>query len=101
LALRQRAIVGQLEHAAKQDRHIFESSAGALLDFWNYEMAEIGVRAAEVEMEFNFDHRITIFLRKDESPVRRSTHREAADGAANTPCGGISDLSRVLAPIHS
>ena len=52
--LGRRAIVGQLEHAAKQDRHVFEFGAGAGFDLRNDLMRQIGVRAAEVEMKFHF-----------------------------------------------
>ena len=46
-----RFVVGGLEDAAEQDRHIFEFHAGALLDRRDRFMAEEGVRAAEIEHE--------------------------------------------------
>ncbi|MHC2782650.1 ferredoxin-NADP reductase [Bradyrhizobium liaoningense] len=49
--LRRRLVVGRLEDAAEQDRHIFELDADPLLDRRNRQMAEIGVGAAEVEQE--------------------------------------------------
>src|SRR5208337_5560586 len=83
-ALRRRAIVGHLENAAQQHRHVLELHARALFDFRNYEVAEIGVGAAEVEVKFYLDHGLTISLRRDGFPARRSTRRAAAGRAANT-----------------
>src|SRR4029077_2495083 len=46
-----RFVVSGLEDAAEQDRHIFEFDADALLDRRDRLMAEIRVRAAEIEHE--------------------------------------------------
>ena len=62
-ALGRRAIVGQLEDAAEQHRHVLERDAGALLDLGDHEMAEIGVRAAEVEVKLDRGH-ASPFLRE-------------------------------------
>src|SRR5262249_59763907 len=49
--LGRRSVVGGLEDAAEQDRHIFELRAGALFDRRDRLMAQKGVRAAEIEHE--------------------------------------------------
>ena len=46
-----RLVVGGLEDAAEQDRHIFEFHAGALFDRRNRFVAEEGIGAAEIEQE--------------------------------------------------
>ena len=46
-----RLVVGGLEDAAEQDRHIFELHPGALFDRRNRFVAEEGVGAAEIEQE--------------------------------------------------
>ena len=48
---RGRHVVGRFEHAAEQYRHVFELHAGARLDTRNHEVAEVRIRAAEVEQE--------------------------------------------------
>src|SRR5262245_35163313 len=55
-AFRRRAIVGELEDAAQQDRHVLERHPGAPPDLRNHQMAQVGVGAAEVEMELHLDH---------------------------------------------
>ena len=49
--LGRRLVVGGLEDAAEQDRHIFEFHAGALFDRRDRLVAEEGVGAAEIEHE--------------------------------------------------
>ena len=49
--LGRRLVVGGLEDAAEQDRHIFELGAGALFDRRNRLVAEESVRTAEIEHE--------------------------------------------------
>jgi len=46
-----RFVVGGLEDAAEQDRHIVEFCAGPFLDRRDRLMAQKGVRAAEIEHE--------------------------------------------------
>ena len=46
-----RLVVGGLEDAAEQDRHILELHPGALFDRRNRFVAEEGVGAAEIEQE--------------------------------------------------
>ena len=46
-----RLVVGGLENAAKQDRHIFELHTDPFFDRRNRLMAQEGVRAAEIEHE--------------------------------------------------
>src|SRR5437868_9831950 len=55
-AFRGRAIVGQLEDAAQQHRHVGEFRADALLDPGNDPVRQVGIRAAEIEMEFHVRH---------------------------------------------
>src|SRR5688572_10324488 len=72
-----RTIIRQLEDPAQQDRHVLELDPSALLDCRKHEVAQIGIRAPEVEVEFYRDHRFTISPQKDAFPARMSTHREA------------------------
>src|SRR6202044_703231 len=44
-------VIGGLEDAAKQDRHVFESHAGALFDRRDRLVAEESIGAAEIEHE--------------------------------------------------
>ena len=53
--LRRRAIAGQLEKPAEQDRHVLEPHAGAPFDVREDLVHEVGVRAAEVEQELRAD----------------------------------------------
>ena len=46
-------IACRLEHTAQQNRHIGEAHSGARLHVRNHLVAEISIRAAEIEMEFN------------------------------------------------
>ena len=55
-ALGGRAIIGQLEHAAQQHRHVLELRAGAPLDLRNDDMRQVGIGAAEIEVEFHLGH---------------------------------------------
>src|SRR5581483_10613368 len=63
-ALGRRTIVGQLEDATEQDRHVVELYAGARLDFPNAQMAQVRVETSEVEMELNLDHNLTILAKR-------------------------------------
>src|SRR5437667_1798337 len=56
-AFRRRAIVGELEDAAQQNRHVLDLDPGASLDLGNHQLAQAGLGAAEVEMKFHLDHR--------------------------------------------
>src|SRR5262249_18924127 len=83
-SLARRAVAGELVHTAEQGGHVLELSASPACDARDDEMAQIGVGAAEVEVEFHLAHGLTISRRKDGSRVRRSTHRAAGGRAANT-----------------
>ena len=83
--LRRRAVAGEFEHPAQQDGNILEHRARPPLDLRNHQMAEVSIRAAEIEVEFNLGHDITISRRRDGFPVRTSTRHAAVDTAANTP----------------
>jgi hypothetical protein len=48
-----RLIVGELEHAAEQDRHIGEFHPRPLRDAADQPVREIGVGSAEIEVEFD------------------------------------------------
>src|SRR5262249_44268789 len=63
-ALRRRPVAGQLVNAAQQHRRIFEFRTGPLLDFRDHQMRQIGVGAAEIEMEFELCHGVTISPQK-------------------------------------
>src|SRR5712671_3530316 len=52
--LGRRQIVGRLVDPAKQHRNVFELDAGAAFDAWKGEFRQISIRAAEIELEFNF-----------------------------------------------
>ena len=49
-----RAVVGQLEQATQQDRHVVELCAGAGFDGRDQLVAQVGIGAAEIEQELNF-----------------------------------------------
>ena len=51
-----RSVVGQLEDAAQEDRDVVEARAGALFDRRDHPMREIGVGAAEIEIEDHLRH---------------------------------------------
>src|ERR1700733_7084010 len=52
--LERRHVVGRLEYPSEQHRDIFEFHAGALFDSRNGELRQIGIRAAEIELKFDF-----------------------------------------------
>src|SRR5580698_7623813 len=54
-----RLVVGRLEYAAEQNRHVDEGRAGPLLDRADGAMGEIAIGTAEIEMVFDsrFCHR--------------------------------------------
>jgi hypothetical protein len=49
-----RAVAGELVDAAEQHRHIIEFGPGPSFDVRNHTRRQIGVRAAEIELELNF-----------------------------------------------
>ena len=51
--LDRRAIVGELEQTAQKDRHILDRHACARRNRGQHFMAQIGIRAAEIEQELN------------------------------------------------
>src|SRR5580698_51394 len=80
--LGRRAIVGQLENTAKENRNVFEFGAGARFDLRNDLVRQISVRAAEVEVKFHFSH-LTRPPDKGAHQVRRSKRRAAAGKVAS------------------
>src|SRR5216684_7035168 len=52
--LGRRHIVGRLVDAAEQDRNIFELHTRAPFDTGKGKLRQIGIRAAEIELKFNF-----------------------------------------------
>src|SRR5262249_56226034 len=55
-ALGRRAVVRELEDAAEKDRDVLEPDTRAPFELRQDEMAQVGVRATEVEMELRVHH---------------------------------------------
>ena len=58
-----RLVVGELEHAAEQDRQIDEVRAGALFDGGDHLVGKVGVGAAEIEVELDLCWHLSVSTR--------------------------------------
>src|ERR1700738_602801 len=84
-ALPRRPVAGQLVDAAQQHRHVLEFRTRPSLDLRDHQMRQIGVGAAEIEVELDLGHGFTIFPQRAGSRARTTRRRAAPGRSANKP----------------